>query len=111
MLEEAQSLHDLIESLLTLARMESGKVLVKHEAVTLHALAAEVRESLNVLATEKQQIIALEGDDNITATVDRVLLRQSLVNIVHNAICYAPPETRITIRTACQVVLNYVILS
>ena len=102
MLEEAQRLHDLIESLLTLARMESGKVAISLEAVNLTALAEEVRDSLHVLATEKQQTIELVFDDNITATADRLLLRQALVNIVHNAIRYAPPATRIAIRTARQ---------
>ena len=98
MLEEAQRLHDLIESLLTLARMESGKASVNKEPVNLTALAAEVRDSLHVLAVEKRQAIELVGDDSITATADRVLLRQALVNIIHNAIRYSPPDTRITIR-------------
>ena len=102
MLEEAQRLHDLIESLLTLARMESGKVAINPEPVRLATLAREVRDSLHVLATEKQQTIELVGDDSLTASADRVLLRQALVNIVHNAIRYALPATRITIRTARQ---------
>lgn len=98
MLEEAQRLSDLIESLLTLARMESGKVSVNLEAVNLTTLAEEVRDNLEVLAAEKKQTIELVGDDNIIATADRVLLPQALVNIVHNAIRYSPTETRITVR-------------
>lgn len=99
MLEEAQRLHDLIESLLTLARMESGKVAVNLETVNLKALAEELRDNLHVLAAEKKQTIELVGDDSIIATADRVLLPQALVNIIHNAIRYSPPDTRITIRT------------
>jgi signal transduction histidine kinase len=99
MLEEAQRLQDLIESLLTLARMESGEVSLSKEPVNLTALAAEVRDSLQVLAVEKKQTIELLGEDGITATADRVLLRQAVVNIIHNAIRYSPPDTRITIRT------------
>lgn len=99
MLEEAQRLNDLIESLLTLARMESGKVSIAPESVRLAELAADVRDSLNVLAAEKQQTLEVAGDDDVTATADRVLLRQALVNIVHNAVRYSPPQTRITIRT------------
>lgn len=100
MLEEAQRLNDLIESLLTLARMESGKVSVSLEPVNLVALATEVRDSLHVLAAEKQQTVELVGDDSITATADRFLLRQALMNIVHNAVRYSPPETHIAIATA-----------
>jgi heavy metal sensor kinase len=100
MLEEAQRLNDLIESLLTLARMESGKMSIKSEPVKLAELVNEVRENLNVLATEKRQTIELSGDDGVTVTADRLLLRQALMNIAHNAVRYAPPETRISIRTA-----------
>jgi heavy metal sensor kinase len=102
MLEEAQRLNDLIESLLTLARMESGKVSIKPEPVKLADLANEVRDNLNVLAAENDQTIELSGDDGLTVTADRLLLRQALMNIVHNAMRYAPPQTRISIRTACR---------
>jgi len=99
MLEEAQRLNDLIESLLTLARMESGKVSIAPESVRLAELAADVRDSLNVLATEKQQALELAGDDSVTVNADRVLLRQALLNIVHNAVRYSPPQTHITMST------------
>jgi heavy metal sensor kinase len=99
MLEEAQRLSDLIESLLALARMERGKVSVNLETVNLTVLAAEVRESLLVLVSEKQQSVELIGDADIEVTADPVLLRQALVNIVHNAVRYAPQATRIAIRT------------
>jgi len=68
--------------------------------VNLTALAAEVRESLQVLATDKGQTVELLGADPITATADRALLRRALVNIVHNAIRHTPPQTLITIRAA-----------
>jgi len=100
MLEEAQRLNDLIESLLTLARMEGGKVLLKPEPVKLAQLAGEVRDNFCVLAAEKHQTIELTGDDEITVTADRFLLRQALMNIVHNAVRYSPPETHISIVTA-----------
>jgi heavy metal sensor kinase len=100
MLEEAQRLNDLIESLLTLARMESSKVSIKSEPVKLSEVVNEVRDHLNVLAAEKQQTIELSGDDGLTVVADRLLLRQALMNIVHNAVRYAPPQTRISIRIA-----------
>jgi heavy metal sensor kinase len=99
MLEEAQRLNDLVESLLTLARMEGGKISGKPEPIRLAEVAAEVRDSLNVLATEKRQTLELAGEDGVTATADRLLLRQALMNIVHNAIRYGAAETRISIRT------------
>ena len=90
MLEEAQRLNDLIESLLTLARMEQVK---------LAELAGEVRDNLSILAAEKQQTIDVTGDDRLMVTADRLLLRQALMNIAHNAVCYSLPQTRIAIGT------------
>ncbi len=100
MLEEAQRLNDLIESLLALARMEGGKVAITREWIILVDLASDVRESLNVLALESHQTITVMGDSGLTTAADRLLLRQALMNIVHNAVRYAPPHTTITVRAS-----------
>jgi heavy metal sensor kinase len=100
MLEEAERLNDLVESLLTLARMESGKMSIKPEPVKLAELVNEVRDNLSVLATEKRQTIEVFCGIGLTISADRLLLRQALMNIVHNAVRYAPLETPISIRTA-----------
>ncbi len=100
MLEEAQHLNDLIESLLTLARMEGRKISTKPELVNLAEVVCEVRDNLNVIAAENHQTIELTGNDDVTVMADRLLVRQALMNIVHNAVRYSLPQTRITIRTA-----------
>ncbi len=100
MLEEAQRLNDLVETLLTLARMDSGKLAANLERVGLAELAGEVSESLSVLAAEKQQTLAVEGGAGLEARADRLLLRQALMNLVHNAVRYAPARTRVSIRIA-----------
>ena len=100
MLEEAQRLNDLIETLLTLARMESGKQAVHPEPIQVAELLADVRDSVNVLAVDKQQTIELDCAEGCVAKADRLLLRQALLNIVHNAIRYAPRQTRITVKAS-----------
>jgi signal transduction histidine kinase len=104
MLEEAQRLNDLVESLLTLARMESGKSPIKLQSVKIVELAGEVRDNMNILAAEKQQTIELINDGATTVTADPILLRQALMNIVHNAVRYSPQQTRITIRVSHTIV-------
>ncbi len=100
MLEEAQRLNDLIDALLTLARMESGKQPVYPESVRVAGLLADARESLGVLAVEKQQNIEVDCAEGLVVTADRLLLRQALLNIVHNAIRYAPTRSRITVKAS-----------
>jgi two-component system, OmpR family, sensor kinase len=97
MLEEAEHLQALIESLLTLARMEGHKVEMRLESLPLAEILHEVRDSLQVLATDKQQTIDIVEDGSVSANADRLLLRQALLNIVHNAVRYAPAASRITL--------------
>jgi heavy metal sensor kinase len=97
MLEEAERLQDLIESLLALARMEGDHVAVHPAAVPVAELLHDIRESVLVLAAEKSQRIEISTVGDPVAHADRVLLRQALLNIVHNAVRYAPPGTGIAL--------------
>lgn len=97
MLEEAEHLEELIESLLTLARMESGNVVAQPQRFAVDELLRDVADSVQLLATEKQQVLDVQTSDEPTATADRMLLRHALLNIVHNAVRYSPPRTRITL--------------
>lgn len=98
MLEEAQRLSELTESLLMLARMEGGHVPVSLQASNLGDLLHEVRENVAVLAADKQQSIEIVCEEPIELATDRVLLRQALLNIVHNAIRYSPEGAGIALR-------------
>jgi heavy metal sensor kinase len=103
MLEEAQRLTDLVDALLTLARMDATKTDAAREEVNIARLLDEVRDQFEVLANEKQQIITVTCPDDVTVQADRTLLHLALVNLVHNAIQYAPAGSQISvtaIRTA-----------
>ena len=96
MLEEAQRLNDIIDSLLLLARVESGRSPLNPEPLRLQEMLTEIRESVEVLAAEKGQTIELLAEADLSATADRLLLRQAVMNLLHNAIRYSPPGGRIT---------------
>lgn len=98
MLEEAQRLNDLIDSLLLLARVESGRSPPHREPVRLAELLAEVRESIEVLALEKRQTIECSSESELVVLADRLLLRQAVINILHNAVRYSPPASRVAMR-------------
>ena len=100
MLEEAQRLEDLMESLLTLARAEAEKQPLSRVPIELGALAREVVESLRILADEKHQQLAVDSNGDLPIAGDATLLRHALLNLVHNAIRYTPAGGRIAIRTS-----------
>ncbi|MDO8942966.1 MAG: ATP-binding protein, partial [Desulfobacterales bacterium] len=98
MLEEAQRLNDLTDSLLLLSRFESGRLLLQREDVHLNEVVAEVSECMGVLAAEKHQTVEIIEHAGMVVSADRVLLRQVVMNVLHNAICHSPPGTKVTIR-------------
>jgi heavy metal sensor kinase len=100
MLEEADRLSGLVDRLLTLSRAESGHAKLTIDTVNLKELADDVVNYLEVLAEEKGQTLAVEAVGNPRGSADREVLRQSLVNLVDNAIKYTPAGGRIRIVVA-----------
>ena len=87
-LEEMTRLSSIVDSLITLSRMDSLWGKRAHSSVDLLALASETIEQMNLMAVEKQ--ISLEGPAGPPVLVagDRDRLKQVLVNLVDNAIKY-----------------------
>lgn len=90
MLEEADRLGRLVDSLLTLSRADAGQVKLNLQHVDLAELAREAVNHLRVLAEEKRQAISVEAAGPVYVTVDHLVLRQALINLVDNAIKYSP---------------------
>jgi heavy metal sensor kinase len=90
MLEEADRLALMVDTLLSLSRADSGQVRLNLERVDFMALAREVVAHLGVLAEEREQSLLVEGDGPVCVRADRSVLRQALVNVVDNAIKYSP---------------------
>ncbi|MBL9154982.1 MAG: heavy metal sensor histidine kinase [Verrucomicrobiales bacterium] len=99
MLEEAHRLHELTDTLLLLTRAESGRLPIHTEIVAAAEVVEEVVDRLEVVAAEKSQRLDVSIMPGFIVTADAVLLRQALMNLVHNAIRYSPSET--TIRVSC----------
>ena len=100
MLEEAERLTDLIDALLTLARMDATKSGATREEVNIATLLEEIRDQFEVLAAEKGQTLAVTSNHNVSVQADRTLLRLALVNLVHNAIQHSPSSSKISLAAA-----------
>jgi heavy metal sensor kinase len=98
MLEEANKLTRLVDSLLTIARADSGQIQLHPSVFAAADLANECASLFEVLLEENGQQLTIQTDDDARLRGDWLLLRQALVNIVHNAIKYTPRGGTIAIR-------------
>ena len=85
----ARHLLSLINDMLDLAKIESGKVELKVEPVESQTIVQEVAGGLRSFATEKGLALTLDlPPDDIMVLADRRTLSQVLINLVNNAIKY-----------------------
>lgn len=97
MLEEADRLARLVDTLLVLTRADSHRVDLHRERLDLAAFAREIVALLEVLAEERSQSITIEGEQDVFALVDPLVVRQALINVLDNAIKYSPRDARIRV--------------
>jgi signal transduction histidine kinase len=97
--DEAQRLTQLVDNLLTLARLESPSFTLERTPVNLAALLEESILQVSDLAELRQLAISLKlspGFPHFSA--DRARLKQVLLNLLDNAIKYTPKGGEITVR-------------
>lgn len=96
-LEQVTRMAELVNSLLTLARADEGRLEVVQDAIVLDDLAREVVETARLLGEESG--VHIEASDLAAAEVrgDLMRLRQLFLNLVTNAIKYTPRGGTVTI--------------
>ena len=97
MLEEAGRLSHLVDSLLTIARAESGQIQLERTTISVLPFVRDTVSVLDVLAEEKGQNLSIEGDETAQVQADGAILRQVLINLLDNAIKYSPAGARISV--------------
>lgn len=79
-----------VESLLILARAESGQLLVGGTPLKLDALSEGIRQRLVQLPGNQRVAVETTGDLPLGFRADATLLSQAVRNLVENATLYAP---------------------
>lgn len=97
-LEEVGRMNQLIDRLLLLARADDNELPVRLEAGLVRGALTEICNTLTLVAEEKQQRLELDCPDHLLAVFDPALLRLALLNLVQNAIRYAPERKPILLR-------------
>lgn len=81
-------LMNLINEVLDLAKVESGRIDLSMEPVDLSSLGDECRQLISPLATRFGIVLSIAIDDNVTVFADRIRLKQVLLNLLSNAVKY-----------------------
>ena len=98
-LTSARHLLQLINDVLDLAKVESGKIELRPEPLDLAKVVGEVKDILRGLAAEKRMRVDLDIDPAVGVVVlDPAKLKQVLYNYLSNAIKFTPDNGRVVVR-------------
>ena len=92
----AERLKLLIEDLLTISELESGRVKLNVQAVRLQAVVDKVLEDLKAKAGSRNVTLSNQTPE-LDARADPIRLEQVLGNLVDNAIKYGKPNGAVTV--------------
>jgi two-component system phosphate regulon sensor histidine kinase PhoR len=97
---EVDYLAQMVSELTELSRIETGRAELKMSPVNLNALVEEVVGHLNTLAQRQRIAMTAELAPGIpTVEADNDRIRQTLTNLVHNAIKFNHPGGEATVST------------
>ena len=101
--KNGQHLLHLINDVLDMAKIESGRMNLAPEKFRLHEMLEEINSITSTLASEKNVSLFIEpeSDQEIEIYADNTRLRQVMINLVNNAIKFTE-RGRITIRATKQ---------
>jgi len=99
-LKASRHLLDLINEVLDLAKIESGRIDLSLEPVELAALVADCQQLIQPLARASGVSFSVEPACGATVRADRVRLKQALLNLMSNAVKYNREGGTIRLRAA-----------
>ena len=100
-LTSARHLLQLINDVLDLSKVESGKIDLRPEPIVLARLVGEVRDILRTLAATKRIGVDIAVDPDLSDVIaDPAKLKQILYNYLSNALKFTPEGGRVTVRVA-----------
>ena len=92
---------NLVENLLSITRLEEGRMNLNFTAELIDEVVAEAVKHVN-MRQGRQKITVVHKDEFLLAKMDTRLIIQVIINILDNAIKYTPKDSMITITTEKQ---------
>ncbi len=94
--KHAQVLNALIEDILQISRLDSGRISTDREPVNLARVVCEEVDRQSPLAKQKNQTLCVTGIERLTVLGNENQLRLVVRNLINNAIKYTPNGGQVT---------------
>ncbi len=99
-LEETHRMSRIVESLLTISRLDAGEVKMDKSHLDLGELTASTASEMKLLAEEKSIGLRIHAESGVQVVGDRIRLQQVIVNLIDNSIKYTPVGGMIEVRVS-----------
>lgn len=91
-------LHLLVQDMLDVARLQSGRISIDRAPADLATVVRDAVETYKGPADAKSIHLEVQGPPSLVVAIDPKRTSQVLYNLVSNAIKYTPPGGRVTVR-------------
>ena len=97
-LEETHRMSRIVESLLTISRLDAGEAKLEKTHLDFGELATSTAEEMRVLAQDKSIRLGCFAQENVWVEGDRTRLQQVVANLIDNAIKYTPAGGNVEVK-------------
>jgi signal transduction histidine kinase len=96
--KSGKHLLEIINEILDLSRIESGKIEIHREKFDLNKVFEEIREVMTSQAAAKSIDLQItSNENNLTVFADRRMIKQIIFNLVDNAMKFTPQNGNVSI--------------
>ena len=97
-LEEYERLHQMIESMLLIARLEHGEYQKELTPIALQSMLNDLVDYFSFLAEDKQIQMQVLTPPNVVVLGHAILVERALANLISNAIDHGLPQSQVKIQ-------------
>ena len=98
-IRNSERLIRLVNDILDLERMKSGKITIEPEQINLESLLIQATETMQAMAAKAQVQLLLEPC-NVSIALDSDRILQTLTNLISNAIKFTEPGGRVKLKAS-----------
>ncbi|MCG7497854.1 HAMP domain-containing histidine kinase [Vibrio sp. Of7-15] len=95
--DELELILSLFNSMLEIAKLNSGQLTIETEAVDLGRVAQDALDFISPLAEQKHQSLLFRQDQACTVVGDPSLLFRAVFNLIENAVKYTPEHGQVEV--------------